>query len=1020
MKLKFKIQQYQSAAVENVVEVFSGQPHQDDTSFSTAPNELYDIIGYSNAAVRLNEQQLLQNIQSIQTQSNIHPSKELSKELGECQIDVEMETGTGKTYVYIKTMFELNRLYGWTKFMVVVPSIAIREGVAKSFETTADHFMELYGKKVRYFIYSSDNLSQIDAYSQSSDICAMIINTQAFNTSLKEGASNKVARIIYDERDEFRSRRPIDVIASNRPIIILDEPQKMGGAATQKALELFKPLFTLNYSATHKQTHNPVYVLDALDAYNQRLVKKIEVVGFELKHLSGTSGYLYLSELILSSNKGPQASLEFEICSKGGEIRRQTKKLSEGDDLYTLSGNMEQYRGYRISDIHVDPLCSSQRSYVEFGNGLKIGIKEVLGDIDPLQKARIQIRATIVAHLRKESKLFHKGIKCLSLFFIDEVAKYRLYDQDGEQLLGPYGEIFEQEYEAVLQEFRADLDEEYLRYLDHIPVHSTHSGYFSIDKKGHSIDSPAKRGTDLSDDTSAYDLILKNKERLLSFEEPVRFIFSHSALREGWDNPNVFQICSLRQSGSTAQKRQEVGRGLRLSVDRYGVRQDTDLLGEDVQEVNRLTVIASQAYASFSAELQKDIRADLYECPTKADTAFFTDKVLLLKDGTTHKISLNEASLIFAALNGNDYIDDDGNVTDTFRAAASSGELAPLPKRLEPYSEAIYAMVRGIFDPSAVANMVEDANMVTIPQAKLQNENFSKQEFQQLWKAINHKWAYLVSFDSKELIDKAVVALDKELRVSHLSYTITTGAQKDKLSYEQISQGNMMSVSEEETEYIDLNSGSSVRYDLLGKVASSTGLTRKSIARILTNIRPETFDQYKANPEEFIRKTATIILEQKATMIVEHISYNQIDGQYDSSIFTQEKHGSMDKAVKGKKSIVDWVFTDGTAQMSNEHKFLEKLETASEVLVYAKLPKGFHIPTPMGNYSPDWAIAFDKDKVKHVYFVAETKGSMSSLELREIERRKIECADKLFKELLPAKVRYGKVGSYEDLLNLVK
>lgn len=620
MKLQFKIQQYQTDAVESTVDIFNGQPNQGLLDYKMDQGKVYVIdngkrieqkgisfsghdTGYKNGEIVLSEDELLKNIHQIQTQNNIHLSNEVIKRLGACQLDIEMETGTGKTYVYVKTMFELNKRYGWTKFIVVVPSIAIREGVKKSFDITQDHFMELYGKKARYFVYNSDNLNQIDTFSQSADISVMIINTQAFNTSMKEGAKNKYARIIYDPRDEFGSRKPIDVIAANRPIIILDEPQKMGGVATQTALTRFNPLFTLNYSATHRETHNPVYVLDALDAYNQKLVKKIEVVGFELRNLKGTESYIYFDSVVLSKNEPPMVRMEIDVQSKSGNIKRAYKNVSEGDDLFYLSGEMEQYRGYMLTEI--DPLHGK----AIFGNGVTLNVKDIQGNITADHKARIQIRETIKAHFRKESALFKRGIKCLSLFFVDEVANYRQYDDNGNQKLGRYGEIFEQEYMAELANNQNMFDPDYMAYLGSISAHATHAGYFSIDKKGRSINSSVKRGSDQSDDTSAYDLILKNKERLLSLDEPVRFIFSHSALREGWDNPNVFQICSLRQSNSVSQKRQEVGRGLRLCVDRYGVRQDNDALPEEVHKVNRLTVIASEGYATFVADLQRDIKA---------------------------------------------------------------------------------------------------------------------------------------------------------------------------------------------------------------------------------------------------------------------------------------------------------------------------------------------------------------------------------------------------------------------------
>mgnify|MGYP002619358934 CR=1 FL=1 len=1042
MKLKFKIQQYQTDAVESVVDVFKGQPNQASLEYKMDKGKLYVVdskthniklvqtnllqqddygIGYKNNRIAIDSLALLDNTHQVQTENNIHLDNELCQRLGACQLDVEMETGTGKTYVYIKTMFELNKHYGWTKYIVVVPSVAIREGVKKSFDITVDHFMEQYGKKARYFIYDSSCLNDIDTFSQSNDISVMIINTQAFNT-IKEGGRNKASRIINSERDEFGSRKPIEVLAANNPIVILDEPQKMGGSATQAALKAFNPLFTLNYSATHKEHHNTVYVLDSLDAYNHKLVKKIEVVGFELKNLKGTDNYIYFSELILSKDKAPLVNLEFEQQSKTGNIRRVYKKMSEGDDLYSESGNMQQYHGYMITDIEVDSLRPAN-SRVKFSNGVTLQLKDVVGNVDADHKAQIQIRETIKAHFRKECQLFHRGIKCLSLFFIDEVAKYRQYDVDGNQLLGRYGELFEKEYRAELNENRQLFDPEYVAYLDSIPVNKTHEGYFSIDPRTkRAKDSEVKRGATDSDDVSAYDLIMKDKERLLSLDpeySPVRFIFSHSALREGWDNPNIFQICSLRQANSISQKRQEVGRGLRLCVDSNGVRQDAGTLGEKVHQINRLTVVASEGYADFVRDLQRNISEDLYERPKVADIDYFEGKTFTIEDGSRHSITNVEAKQIYKYLVKNDYIDDDDHVTESYRTASANGTLTPFPEDLQPYDKWIHKFLEGIWNPKALDGMIDNGSTPQTPENKL-NENFMKREFQKLWNRINHKYAYTVDFDSSELVEKAVAAINKELNVSKLCYVVTRGVQKTELKHEDMKGGSMML--QEELQHDDLQTDvvSTVAYDLLGNIAGKTRLTRRTVAEILTKIKPGKFDMYKVNPEEFLQRVSRLIMEQKSTVIVDHISYNEIEGSYDSAIFTEEKHTSLDKAYEGKKSIVDWVFTDGTAKMSVERKFVTDLDTSADVAVYAKLPKGFHIPTPVGNYSPDWAIAFKEGTVKHIYFVAETKGSMSTLDLRKIEESKIACADKLFEQMSGSGVYYHKVTSYDDLMEWVE
>lgn len=1035
MKLKFKEQQYQLDAVDNTIRVFNGQPNHGLAEYVIDKGKSYiiqngkkiqvthlefDTAGFKNSDIVLTREEILDNIHKVQTDSNIKLSNDLVDRLGHCQLDIEMETGTGKTYVYTRTIFELNQHYGWSKFIIVVPSIAIREGVNQSLSFTEDHFMEIYGKKIRHFIYDSNNLSVIDTeFSQSNDICVMIINTQAFNT-IREGANNKAARIINDRREEFGYRKPIDVIAANRPIVILDEPQKMGGAATQASLARFNPLFTLNYSATHRETHNPVYVLDALDAYNKKLVKKIEVIGFELKNLHGTDKYVYLEDIILSHNAAPQARLGFEYQAKSGKISRIFKKLNEGDSLYYESNELEQYRDFTISDIHVD-VNNGAFSFVEFSNGRKLYVKDIIGDVTAEHKARIQIRETIKAHFRKESTLFHKGIKTLSLFFLDEVANYRQYNEEGEQVLGRYGEIFEEEYKIALNEAQNMFDPEYMSYLGSISVQNTHTGYFSIDKKGKAVNSEVKRGTDISDDISAYELILKNKEALLSLDRPERFIFSHSALREGWDNPNVFQICALRQSNSVSQKRQEVGRGLRICVNNKGERMDAEFLGEQVHNINKLTVVASEGYATFVSDLQSKIKEDLYDRPTKADLDLFKDTYLFTESGEKVHITQEDAQEIIVQLRMNGYITKKGEVTDKFREDLKEGKLPLFEDNLAPVTQAIYTRVQTIFDDTVIEKMIDNGGKPQTPENKL-NDNAKKSEFKELWKRINHKYAYTCEFSTDELIKKCVEAIDADLQVTQLSYTTTRGTQKDTLRKVDFTGGEIMERGKSDTEVLKTAVVSNVRYDLIGKIASGATLTRRTVADILTKIRPSKFDMYKANPEEFISKVTQYIREQKSSIIVEHIEYNQIEGSYDMDIFTQEKHTSMDKAFKAKKSIMDYVFTDGNAEESIERQFVEKLEEANEVVVYAKLPKGFHIPTPMGNYSPDWAIAFEEGKVKHVYFVAETKGSMSSLQLREIEKNKIKCATKLFERLSREDVKfsYGKVDNFETLLNLVK
>lgn len=1004
MKFKFKIQQYQTDAVENTVAVFRGQPSHTLSTYrrdlGTYQNQriIYkeEEAGYGNHRLELDKQTILRNIRFVQNLYDITPSETLSKGVAPVNLDIEMETGTGKTYVYIKTVFELNKQYGWSKFIVVVPSIAIREGVAKSFTMLEEHFMELYAKKARWFVYDSSDLKELDSFSSDSGLCVMIINTQAFAASMKEGGRSKESRIIYSKRDEFGSRRPIDVIAANNPIVIMDEPQKMEGDATQAGIKRFNPLFVLNYSATHKTKHDTVYALDALDAYRQQLVKRIHVKGFELKNLRGTSGYMYLDSIELSPKRPPMARIEIETKTASGTIVRKTKTFGTGDSLREESG-LAEYEGFTLSEINA-------KGYVTFLNGVTLRRGEVTGDTNELTMQRVQIRETIKSHFEKERQLFKRGIKCLSLFFIDEVAKYKSYDEEGNEVKGVFQKIFEEEYARLVSEEFHIWDEDYNEYLRRFVPQEVHRGYFSIDRKTNRvIDGKVEKKTGLSDDISAYDLILKNKERLLSFDEPIRFIFSHSALREGWDNPNVFQICTLRHSNSTTAKRQEVGRGLRLCVDKNGVRMDKELLGDDVHEINKLTVIANESYADFTSALQKETREVLRERAAKATVAYFTGKQIKIGE-ELHTIDELEASRIIIYLEDNGYIDEDKHITPEYRGAIASGNVAPLPPKLQPIAEGVTRLINSIFDPKALDDMVVEEK-TTIRENQL-NENFGKEEFQALWKEINHQYVYTVSYDSEELIEKVILHINAELDVKQLRYIMVEGTQDEK----QVTEfGDTRSQSHLLTDVCT----STVRYDLVGDIAKGANLTRRTVVKILQGIKESKLYLFKNNPEEFIRKVISIIKEQKSTMIVETIHYNMTEGKYDSNIFTVKSKMDFDKAYEAKKHITDYVFSDS----KGERQFAHDLDEAKEVVVYAKLPRTFQIPTPVGNYAPDWAIAMEVDGIKHIFFIAETKGTMGSMEIRGIEKAKIECAEKLYNSISTAKVKYHKVTSYSDLLD---
>ena len=1011
MKLQFKKQAYQTAAVEAVADCFAGQPKFAGVQYRIDPGhrtsraqqafqQFDEVSGFKNADLALPPNVLLENIQAVQRRQNLPLSSALAKtNVCPINLDIEMETGTGKTYCYIKTMFELHQRYGWSKFIVVVPSIAIREGVKKSFEITAEHFLEEYGKRARVFIYNSKSLHEIESFSSDSGINVMIINVQAFN------ATGKDARRIYEELDDFQSRKPIDVIQANRPILILDEPQKMEGKKTVESLAKFNPLMILRYSATHKTEHNKIHRLDALDAYNQKLVKKIAVRGISVKGLTGTNAYLYVGGIQVSTSKPPTAKVELEIKQASG-IKRVHRNLGRNDNLFDLSGGLEQYRGFVISDI------DATKDSVSFANGVELRAGEATGDVNEMALRRIQIREAIRAHFEKEQVLFGQGIKVLTLFFIDEVAKYRQYDENGE-LPGEYAQMFEQEYQSQLEETLTLFGDEYDRYLKGIPTGKTHNGYFSIDKKTNRLVDPDFKKTGETkgetDDVDAYDLILKDKERLLSFEEPVRFIFSHSALREGWDNPNVFVICTLKHSDNTISRRQEVGRGMRLSVNQRGERMDDPAT---VHQTNVLTVVASESYKDFVSALQRDISESLSARPRVADEEYFTGKVLKTPTGDL-PVTPQLAKQIYRYLVKNDYTDDDNRITQSYHDAKKEEQRAPLPADLLPHAEQVFALIDSVFSDAQMPDIDDDRKAKTNPLSS----NFQKKEFQELWNRINRKAAYTVHFDTPELVEKCVRSLDKELAVSPLQYTIQRGEQKDSASYDELKQGDAFELQETSTDAHTASIHSAVEYDLVGKLAEDAKLTRRTIATILQGIAQPTFAQYRVNPEDFLAKAARLINEQKATVIVEHLTYDMVDERYGSDIFTREKpKEDFSKAIPVNRHVYEYVFTDS----KNERDFVRELDSSVEVVVYAKLPRSFFIPTPVGNYNPDWAIAFEEGKVKHVYFIAETKGSMSSMELRKIEESKIECARKFFRKITSDQVKYDVVNSYGKLMELVK
>lgn len=1030
MEFIFKELQYQLDAVKAVTDVFKGQPNTklsqytrdigklsnpqgqqmrlfgEGSDLTLATDDEDYAIGYANNPIQIDDNEALHNIQDVQERENIKRDTNLIKKLSPLDLDVEMETGTGKTYVYIRTIFELNKLYGFSKFIIMVPSIAIREGVKKSFKMTENHFYQIYQKKATYFIYNSSNLSLIDSFAKSNSIQVMIINSQAFNSSTKEN------RNIYKELETFQSRRPIDVIKKTNPILILDEPQKLSGKKTTESIKNFNPLFTINYSATHKEHHNLVYVLDALDAYNQKLVKKIQVKAITVSNIKGTNDYLYLEDIILQNAGNPKIRLSFYKNTKNG-IKKVTETLDKGDSIYNASGELTIYKNRYIID-EIDYISGT----VKLLNGKYLKKGEVYGDDSQEAIRKAQIRETIKSHFDKEAENFKKGIKTLSLFFIDEVVKYRDYDRPDEK--GEYARYFEEEYQAQLNSrLISESNPAYVDYLKKYSPDQVHKGYFSIDKKtGHSIDTTKE---DDENNTSAYDLILKNKERLLSFDEPTRFIFSHSALREGWDNPNIFQICTLRNTNSEIQKRQEIGRGLRIALNQNGTRQDLSVLGKEFFDVNKLTVIANDNYDNFVRGLQEEYKQNIYERPSKADEQYFISKFIInCETREKTQISKEQSHSIYRWLLKNDYIDDNDNVTDKFKEDLSKDSVESLPIELIPYKESIINLVSKVGTKGEID--IENGNKPVINNSL--NSNFRTKEFQELWNNINHKYSYRVSFNSNELIENCINSIKANLTsVTRLKYNVVTGQQNNQIT--KVDLDNKNSFSQERSgsysENIDASHSTSAKYDLIYNIAKKTNLIRKTVSKILIGTK-ETLRFFRENPEEYINKVCDLINQQKASVIVNHISYYPMEDRFESDIFN-ESHKDFDsnKVFESKKAIQDYVFVDGNAKngKSIEMNFAKQLEAQKDVKVYAKLPSKFYIPTPMGKYTPDWAIVFENNKSREIYFIAETKGSLDSLELRAVEQGKINCAKSLYNKE-GSKLHYEQVTKFDDLYNSIK
>ena len=821
------------------------------------------------------------------------------------------------------------------------------------------------------------------------------MNYQAFATTSTE------SRKIYEKQDFMQSRRPIDVISGAKPILIIDEPQRLGKTAEDKLKE-FKALFTLRYSATHKEDFHKIYRLDAIDAYNQKLVKQISVKAIDIKGDSATGGYVFFDNIKINPNKNPQAVIEIDVKLKES-ISKKTIVVNETDDLFVLSNNLAQYENsFVIKSIN------AKENSITFLNGIKLNAGEVIGQLEEKHLRRIQIRETIKSHIQKEKVLFKKNIKVLSLFFIDEVSKYRLYDENKNSLKSEYETIFEEEYKKILEEERTLFDKDYFEYIDKFEVSQVHKGYFSIDKKG----KPLQKESEIANDVSAYDLIMKEKEKLLDFGEPTRFIFSHSALKEGWDNPNIFQICTLKHSNSTDSKRQEIGRGLRICVDKNGIRQDVNILENEFFDINSLTVIASVSYEEFASSLQKEILETLSR-ETKITVKILAQIILVNKDGQKLKIDKTLAEILISDWKQKEYLGDDEFITQKALKDLKNQDFEVLPQ-FAGFEKELKELIKKASSSAVVKGMIgNDKNNNSI--ILKPNANFEKKEFQELWKKINSQVSYKIDIDTNELITSSIEGINQTLEVTKVLVNITIAKQKNLFEVEDLANETMTDEAKHIYETMDYELGAT-KYDLIGEIVKNTQFTRKTIVKILSEIREDKFAMFKTNPEDFILKVSHIINSQKIKLLVSGIKYFKTDETYTNDIFTISnfKCNLNSDTIEVKKHIYDYLKSD-----SNVEKEFARAMDNGQIIVYAKLPNEFKIPTPMGTYNPDWAVVFERVDRKNIYFVAETKGNCEELQLKGAENLKIQYAKRYFECLNDEDIIYDCVNNYGELVNKI-
>lgn len=966
MKLKFDSDlEYQQQAISSVVDLFRGQtPAQSNFTVTSAPGQIgiFDTdLGIGNK-LELDEDDILKNLQDIQLRNGLPQTKALKA--GQYDFDVEMETGTGKTYVYLRTIFEMNKQYGFTKFIIVVPSIAIKEGTYKSLSITKDHFKGIYDNRIyEYFIYDSSKLEQVRNFATSDNIQVMVINIDAFRKSFKDPSKEDKANIIHRPHDKLNGMKPIDLLAATYPFVIIDEPQSVDN--TEKAKEAIKslnPLATLRYSATHTTKHNLVYKLDAVDAYEMELVKQIEVASFESKDYHNNA---YMKLVSVNNKKSPiTAKIEIDV-HKNGTVKREPVEVKKGVDLKDKSGGREIYEGYIVNEIW----CEEGNEYVDFTSKPEIlRIGNAIGDIDDLAIKRQQIRKTIEEHLNKELTLNKNGIKVLSLFFIDKVANYRYYDESKQPQKGIYAQIFEEEYKDLIVKPKynnlfKDIDTATLAEM-------VHDGYFSQDK---GVLKDTKGTTSADEDT--YNLIMKDKEKLLSFDTKLRFIFSHSALREGWDNPNVFQICTLNETKSEVKKRQEIGRGLRLCVNQDGER----IKGFNV---NTLTVMANESYEDFAEKLQKEIEQEEGIKFGVIESHSFANIPVLQPDGSQAYLGQDASERIYAFYKEKNYIDDKGKVQDTLRTALKTKTLE-VPPELKAHKQSIESLSKKISGKLKI----QDANKKE--KISLNKQVYLSEDFKELWEKIKYKTTYKVEFDSEELINKCVVDLQKFMNVNAAKLVYS------KAKYD-INAGGVETTETDRTTVLATNN-KEVLPDIISFLQNQTNLTRKTIVDIL--IKSNTLHLFKKNPQLYMDEAAKIISSKMRLMIIDGIKYTKIgeDEYFAQELFENtELYGYIAKNMtESSKSVYDYVVYDS----ENEANFAQKFETNDSVKLYVKLPDWFKVPTPLGTYNPDWAVLIEVNGENKLYFVLETKGNILVDALRPTENAKIECGRKHFQEL---------------------